>query len=132
MSAFLLFQNAMKLSSLSLSELEAMHGKYLFKAVAVWKIIQQRERIEVDEIPDFSGFKETTRRLLVNLWDATDKMLSHEDIRQDVILDEYASTKAIERMIAKAREEIAQNGFPYAIKNVWGKGYRLEQKRGGN
>jgi len=122
----------MKLASLSLSELKTIHGKYLFKTVAVWKIIQKRERAEVRKIPDFSGFKEATRRLLVNLWDAPDKMLSHEDIRQDVILDEYASTKAIERMIAKAREEIVQNDFPYSIKNVWGRGYRLEQKRGGN
>ena len=98
----------------------------------IYKEKQKRKRHKFDEIPDFSVYSDTTRRLLVNLWDAPKRMLSHEDIREYVILDEYASNKAIERVVAKAREAIAQNHFPYEIKNVWGKGYCLEQKRGGN
>ena len=45
---------------------------------------------ESESIADFSMFPDTTRRLLTELWDAPEKTLDKEDIRQDVIGDEYA------------------------------------------
>ena len=76
-------------------------------------------------VPDFSMFKDTTRRLLTELWDAPERMLSHEDIRQDVILDEYASDGAVKHVIMRARKELMNHEFAYNIRSIWGKGYQI-------
>ena len=82
-------------------------------------------RAEENDDVDFSMFKETTARLLTEFWNAPNKMLSQEDIRQDVILDEEASDKAVKNVIARARYELAEANAKFDIKNVFGKGYQL-------
>ena len=76
-------------------------------------------------IPNFSNFKETTARLLTALWNAPKKMLSHEDIREDVIWDGEASNKAVERVVARGREELREHQCSFEIVNVYRKGFRL-------
>jgi len=78
---------------------------------------------EPEAMPDFSIFKPTTCRLLTAMYEAPDKMLYHDDIRQDVMDDEYASDRAIWNVIDRAKEEIAE--YNIEIKNVRGKGYQL-------
>jgi DNA-binding winged helix-turn-helix (wHTH) protein len=92
---------------------------------------QEREAILTGEVrtdqeqTDFSMFKDTTRRLLTNLWDAPDKMLSHEDIREDVMFDPEAPDRNIRRTINRARKALREKNSRYAIKNIKGKGYQL-------
>jgi DNA-binding response OmpR family regulator len=90
-----------------------------------YEILTETERTdEVDaEMPDFSIFKDTTCRLLEAMWDAPDRMMSQEDIREYVILDEYASDKAVKHVIARARQEVED--YEIEIKNIHGKGYQL-------
>jgi len=86
------------------------------------------EGVAEPEVPDFSMFKDTTRRLLTELWDAPERMLEKEDIRQDVILDEYASDGAVKQVIGRARIEMQEKRFPYVIKTVFNRGYQLVPK----
>jgi len=86
-------------------------------------------RAEENDDVDFSMFKETTRRLLIELWDAPEKMISHQDIREDVIFDEEASDQAVKNVIVRARYELAEAKAKFDIKNVFGKGYQLVPKR---
>ena len=129
----------MKLSTLSLRELEDWHGRHLAAidrriaaARRVWAEIQRRKTVDSGEVsiernedamPDFSIFKETTCRLLEAMWAAPDKMLSQHDIREDVIFDEEASENAVKQVIKKAKKEI--KGYAINIKNIYGKGYQL-------
>ena len=76
-------------------------------------------------LPDFSMFKDTTRRLLTEFWVAPDRMLSHEDIRQDVIGDDLANDCTVWQVICRANAELVKKKFPFEIKNVKKKGYRL-------
>ena len=79
-----------------------------------------------EERIDLSMFKDTTRRLLVELWDAPEKMISKEDIRVDVMFDDEASDEAVKMVIRRARQEIeAHSFFPYEIATIPRKGYRL-------
>jgi len=82
------------------------------------------ERTDEENV-DFSKFKDTTRRLLVEFWDAPNRMLSHEDIREDVMLDKDADDRALRQVICKARKEMAAKNFAYDIENIRGTGYRL-------
>ena len=75
------------------------------------------------EMPDFSIFKDTTCRLLTAMWEAPEKTLSQEDIREDVIFDEEASDNAVKQVIKKAKKELED--YNIEIKNIWGKGYQL-------
>jgi DNA-binding winged helix-turn-helix (wHTH) protein len=60
-------------------------------------------------------------------------MLSHEDIRQDVILDVEASDSAVRSVIQRARKEMqAYRDCYFEIKSVAKKGYRLEIKNVSN
>jgi DNA-binding winged helix-turn-helix (wHTH) protein len=89
------------------------------------EILEANERHE-DENPDFSMFRDTTRRLLVNMWDASNRMLSHEDIKDYVLQNDERSDAAVRDVVREARDEIKTcRGFHYEIKNEWGKGYRL-------
>ena len=75
---------------------------------------------------DCSMFKDTTRRLLEEFQKAPDHILTHEDIRQDVMFDEYASDPAVWMVIKRARQEMVGNGdFPYEIKSLSKKRYQL-------
>ena len=79
--------------------------------------------------PDFSMFKDTTKRLLTELWSATGNMVSQEDIRQNVIIDAQASDVAVRLVVTRAREEIRnQRNFHYEIKNIKKKGYQLVKR----
>ena len=61
-----------------------------------------------DDCPDFSMFKDTTRRLLIELWDAPEKMISNQDIREDVMFNEDADGRALRKAISIVRKELAQ------------------------
>ena len=87
--------------------------------------IDEGHNEEPELIPDFSMFKDTTRRLLTELWDAPDKMIEKEDVRHDVILDEYASEMAVKNVVRRARRELSESKIKLTIKNVFGKGYQL-------
>jgi len=50
---------------------------------------------------DCSLFKDTTSRLLMGFMRAEDKMLSQEDIREDVIFDVDASDRAVRQVIVR-------------------------------
>jgi DNA-binding response OmpR family regulator len=57
---------------------------------------------------------------------APNRFLWKEDIRQDVLYDEYASDGAVRTCVYQARKEIKKQGLPYQIETVKGKGYRLK------
>ena len=79
-----------------------------------------------DEQVDFSKFKDTTRQLLIELWDAPDRMLSHEQLKEYVLSDEKAKDSTIRKTVERARAELKNYPeFRYEIKSVWGIGYRL-------
>jgi DNA-binding response OmpR family regulator len=81
---------------------------------------------ERSEQIDYSLFKDTTGRLLTEFMNAKNNMLSHEDIRQDVMFDDEASDRAVRQVIVRARREIkACDDFHYEIKNIKEKGYKL-------
>jgi DNA-binding winged helix-turn-helix (wHTH) protein len=78
-----------------------------------------------EECVDFSMFRDTTSRLLTAFWNAPDKMLSHEDIRQDVLFDPEASDCNVRRVINRARKALQEKNFGYEIRNIKGKGYHF-------
>ena len=81
-----------------------------------------------EELPDLSSFRDSIRRLLINLWNATDNVLSHDAIKAYVLLDEISSNNAVYDIIREARKEIEKQGFLYKIDNVWGRGYQLVKR----
>ena len=81
-----------------------------------------------EELPDLSSFRDSIRRLLINLWNATDNVLSHDAIKAYVLLDEISSNNAVYDIIREARKEIEKQGFPYKIDSVWGRGYQLVKR----
>ena len=81
-----------------------------------------------DTCPDFSTFKDETERLLMAFWEAPNKTLSQEDIRQDVILDDDASDGAVRHVINRARKALREANSLYNIMNVRGKGYSLTNR----
>ena len=117
----------MNLNDLSYQELEALRDQFLHKLCRVERALRRREKEgvaeETEAPPDFSIFKPTTCRLLTAMYEAPDKMLYHDDIRQDVMDDEYASEMAIKNVVRRARQEIG--GYEIEIKNIHGKGYQL-------
>jgi DNA-binding winged helix-turn-helix (wHTH) protein len=90
--------------------------------------LQEQGDVKSIEQPDFSVFKDTTSRLLTELWNAPTRMLSHEDIRQDVIFDDEANDSAIRQVISRAKTELNKMKYPFEIKNVKKKGYTLVDK----
>ena len=67
---------------------------------------------------DFSMFPDTTRRLLIELWDARDRTIDKEDIRQDVIGDDDVGDGAVHMVVTRARSDMKKYGFPYEIQYV--------------
>jgi DNA-binding winged helix-turn-helix (wHTH) protein len=80
---------------------------------------------EHSEDVDFSIFKDMTRRLLTELWDAPKRMISQEHIREYVMLDEDADAGALRKAMYQVRKELESKNFGYEIRNIWGKGYQL-------
>ena len=87
--------------------------------------LQTLEKNESTGKPDFSRFKDMTSRLLTEFWNAPNRILSHEDIRQDVIFDEEAKDKTVWQVVCRARKELIDARYPYEIKSIDGKGYQL-------
>jgi DNA-binding winged helix-turn-helix (wHTH) protein len=87
------------------------------------------------EQTDFSKLSGTTNLLLEGFWNAENSMLSHDDIWQDVVNKndgkEYTS-ESVRQAITRARNEIKLNECPYEIVNVWGKGWKLIDKKSDN
>jgi DNA-binding winged helix-turn-helix (wHTH) protein len=82
------------------------------------------------EPPDFSMFKEKTCLLLMEFWNAPNHILSHDDIRLDVIFDEDASGVAVRSLIKRARQEMKDcHDCCYEIKSISKKGYKLERQK---
>jgi len=93
------------------------------------KILEAGKRGGANEAA-FSMFKGTTRRLLTELLHAPNNMLSYDDIRIDVMLDEDVSNSAVRSVIKRARQEIKdRHDCPYEIKSIAKKGYKLERKK---
>ena len=118
----------MKLSSLSLSELKAKHGRHLAAAYKVWAEIQRRERMEeevTDECPDFSDYSQNTRNLLEATWDAPGRKLSKAEIGEAVTGDDLQDDVYIRQVKKRANAEMKKMGFPYRLKPVRGEGYKL-------
>jgi len=65
----------------------------------------------------------TTFRLVRQFWEASNRFLSKEDIRQDVVEDDDASETVLRVLISNARKELRKAGFPYEIVTDRGKGY---------
>ena len=80
---------------------------------------------EKDETPDFSMCSETTQLLLSEMWHAHGRMLSHHDIKQDVMYDENAEDTALRMMIARVKKELRKVNLPYEIINIKRQGYKL-------
>jgi len=78
---------------------------------------------------DSEHFTPATFGFLRQLWFASKHILSKEDIREDVIGDEYGATDNAIWILAKnARQELKRVDFPYELETLYGKGYRLTAK----
>jgi DNA-binding winged helix-turn-helix (wHTH) protein len=80
--------------------------------------------------PDLSVFKEKTCLLLTEFWNAPNHVLTHEDIRLDVICNEEASDAAVRNVIKRARNEMKNHhDCHFEIKSIPKKGYKLEKRK---
>jgi DNA-binding winged helix-turn-helix (wHTH) protein len=76
-------------------------------------------------------FKDETRRLLIEFLKVPDRILSHEDIRQDVMFlrddeDNVDESGVTERQIIdRARKALKEQNSRYDIKNLRKRGYKL-------
>jgi len=66
-------------------------------------------------------------RLISELLAANNNFLSKEDVRQDVLFDEYASDGAIRTLIYYARKTMQKEKLRWEIQTICRKGYRLIQ-----
>ena len=73
-------------------------------------------------------FTPSTYMLLKQFFDAPNKTLSKEDVRQDVLNDDDASEGSIRQCISEARKELRRFQFPYRIETIVRKGYRLVEE----
>ena len=111
----------MKLRGLPTEKVKEMRRWHLSKAFQCDRELLRREREA--ESPNFSRFSDTSRRLLTEMWDAPNRTISHQDVREDVIGDIDASLSAIWSVIFRAKKELEGSGM--TIKNVRGNGYML-------
>ena len=74
---------------------------------------------------DSECFSPSTFRFLQQLWLAPDHTLSKNAVRRDVLEDKHAREEAIWTCVKRARQELEAVDFPYEIKTLYGKGYRL-------
>ena len=70
-------------------------------------------------------FSPSTYSLLREFFKTPGNMLSKEDVRQDVLYDEYAREGTLRQCISAARKELKKSALPYRIETVTAKGYRL-------
>jgi len=70
-------------------------------------------------------FSPNTYALLKQFFDAPNRTLSKEDVRQDVLGDDEAREGTVRQCISTARKELRRTRFPYRIETITRKGYRL-------
>ena len=70
-------------------------------------------------------FSPCTYTLLKQFFDAANRMLSKEDVRQDVLGDDDAREGTVRQCISEARKELRRNQCPYRIETITRKGYKL-------
>ena len=70
-------------------------------------------------------FTPSTYTLLKEFFETPHRMLSKEDVRQDVLFDDDASEGSIRQCVFEARKELRRSQFPYRIETIVRKGYRL-------
>ena len=70
-------------------------------------------------------FRPCTYTLLQQFFEAPNRTLSKEDVRQDVLFDDDASEGSVRQCIWEARKELRRYQFPYRIETIVRKGYRL-------
>jgi DNA-binding winged helix-turn-helix (wHTH) protein len=70
-------------------------------------------------------FSPTTYMLLKQFFETSDRVLSKEDVRQDVLGDDDAREGSLRQCILAARKELHRHQFPYRIETIMRKGYRL-------
>ena len=70
-------------------------------------------------------FSPSTYTLLQQFFNAPNRMLSKEDVRQDVLRDDDAREGSVRQCILLARKELLRTGFPCRIETITRKGYRL-------
>jgi len=111
----------MNLRKFPTEKVTEMRSRYLSKAYRC--DVELRRRETEAESPCFSMFSDTSRRLLIEMWDAPNRTISHQDVREDVIGDVDASLSAIWSVIFRTKKEF--EGSSMYIENVRGRGYRL-------
>ena len=85
--------------------------------------LEYEEPVEEETMPNFAIFSYKTSLLLTEMWEAPNRVLLYENIREDVIFNEDASEDAIKMVVLRARKEIEE--YDIEIKNIHGKGYQL-------
>jgi len=77
----------------------------------------------------FWMFKGTTSVLLVALWNAPNRKLSYQEIREDVMRKEEDSIDGVMSFVKRARKEMRnKKDFHYEIDNIQEWGYQLVHK----
>ena len=72
---------------------------------------------------DYTKFRQIPK---IELWDAKKNTLSQQEIRVDVMGDEFASDSAVRNVVKRARQEMQnRRDCHYRIKNIRGDGYQL-------
>ena len=84
---------------------------------------EYEEPVEEEATPDYSIFSYKTCLLLTEMHEAPNRILSYENIREDVIFNVDASERAVKNVVLRARKEIED--YEIEIKNIHGKGYQL-------
>ena len=74
-------------------------------------------------------FRPSTYTLLQHFFEAPNRTLSKEDVRQDVMLDEDAREGSLRQCIMTARKELRRHNFPYRIETIVRKGYRYRVRK---
>jgi hypothetical protein len=70
-------------------------------------------------------FSPSTYTLLKQFFEAPERTLSKEDVRQDVLGDDDAREGSVRQCILAVRKELRRTQFPYRIETITRKGYRL-------
>jgi len=90
------------------------------------EIFSEKKGVGTDQ-DDFSMFKDTTRRLLIEFLNVSGNILTQDDIKTAVICDEWASDSAVRSVIKRARKEIRTcPDCHYEIKSISQKTYKME------
>jgi len=115
-----------------LNILDQLEATALEMTVLCKELRETQEAKSTGDMPqaDFSMFKDTTQRLLTELWNAPGNTLSHNEIRLDVMFNEDASDSAVRNVITRVRKEMRDClDCQHEIKTIPKRGYRLERTK---